>query len=118
MQLQALGWVAGLLCLLGVGGAVLVAGVLVWRARAPQAPAHDAEHALDIELGESLVHEMLGGASSTPEAQEAADNARLYARGGRCAALLEAAARWEAAGGRPRNRGAYNDAKRALETRV
>lgn len=116
MLVEALGGIAVVACAGVAGVAVLAGGVVLWRARKP-AP-RNPEHELDVALGESLVHEMLGGESPTPEAQEAADNARLYARGARCAALLEAAARWEAAGGKPRNRGAYNDAKRALETRV
>lgn len=116
MLVEALGGIAAVGCA-GVG-LVAVAGVAVFVWRSDRPKAKDPERELDVALGESLVHEMLGGESPTPEAQEAADNARLYARGGRCAALLEAATRWETAGGKPRNRGAFNDARRALETRI
>ena len=105
-----------------VAGACALGGLLVgllvvsflWRRRPPP----DREGAIDVELTASLGHEMETGTSPTAEAATALADARVEARGGRAAAMLAVAGKWEAAGGKPGNRGAYNDAKRALETRV
>ncbi len=98
-------------------GGLFVGGLLAWLLwRRPAPPNREA--AIDTELASSLCHEMEKGTSPTAEATTAMAAAREEAQSGRPAAMLAVALKWEAAGGKPANRGAYNDAKRALETRV
>jgi hypothetical protein len=85
--------------------------VVVWRLvrRPPPAPAASVDDA----LVEALVHAMRTGA---PVPGGHVERAVALARAGNLPALLAVAAEWEAAGGRPTDRAAFHDVRRALGT--
>jgi hypothetical protein len=109
MAMVLFGLAAGSVCLLAAAAGVVVAlKVLRKPAPKPEATVHTA-------LVEALVHAM-GTGPAVPG--EHAARAAALARAGKLAEALVVSAAWEEAGGRPTDRGAFNDVRRALETLV
>ncbi len=113
---DAVSQLAGLACC-ALGAVFLLAGVahfFLTRPQAPRVSARSAAPDVNVELGLSLVALMR---ESDPGSERAAllQRAETAARKRDMAGLLAAADAWREAGGTPRNRGAFNDLRRAVD---
>jgi len=112
---DAVSQLAGLACC-GLGAVLLLAGVanyLLTRPRAARASSPGAPDA-HAELGLSLVS-LMRESDPGPERAALLQRAEAAARRKDMAALLASADAWREAGGTPRNRGAFNDLRRAVD---
>lgn len=114
---DAVSQLAGLACC-ALGAVLLLAGVahfFLTRPRQPR-PASSAPRAPDVnvELGLSLVA-LMRDSDPGPERAPLLQRAEAAARKKDMAGLLAAADAWRQAGGTPKNRGAFNDLRRAVD---